>query len=469
VIDGGSGNDTVDYASNNGPVFVNLADNSLNLGAAENDTYVSVENVVGTDYNDRLYGDGEANSLYGQNGNDRLYGGGGADDLYASRTNNLIPLLAAAAAAPNFSETNQLYGEDGNDRLFSGAGSDLLNGGAGTDEASYRYALRGGVVADLANVDNNYNEADGDTYVSIENLTGSTYTDRLYGNTSANTITGLGGHDTLNGGGGSDILIGGLGNDTYEIDGGDTIVELVGEGTDTVRTTVNYTLAANLENLALQGSAAISGAGNNLDNVLNGAGNTAANNLYGLGGNDTFVVGVGDTIVENIGGGTDTVSSSLMNLYVDNYAHVENATLTGTGNYFAIGSSGNNVLTGNSGNNLLNGSLGTNTLTGGAGQDGYIFNTAISGNVTTITDFNVVDDTLRVDNAIFTNIGANGTLNAAFFRIGAAALDSNDYMIYNSSTGSLSYDADGSGAGVAIQFATLSTGLALTNADFLVI
>ena len=86
-----------------------------------------------------------------------------------------------------------------------------------------------------------------------------------------------------------------------------------------------------------------------------------------------------------------------------------------------------------------------------------------------ITDFSVRDDTVALDNAIFKAVGADGLLAASAFHIGAAAHDANDRIIYNSDTGALIYDSNGSAAGGAIQFATLTPHLALTNADFQII
>jgi Ca2+-binding RTX toxin-like protein len=85
----------------------------------------------------------------------------------------------------------------------------------------------------------------------------------------------------------------------------------------------------------------------------------------------------------------------------------------------------------------------------------------------TITDFNVLDDTIQLENAIFTKLTSTGRLNAGNF-VTDRPRDSNDYIIYNSKTGGLSYDADGNGAAAAVQIAVLGTGLALTNADFIV-
>ena len=83
--------------------------------------------------------------------------------------------------------------------------------------------------------------------------------------------------------------------------------------------------------------------------------------------------------------------------------------------------------------------------------------------------YNVVNDTIQLENAIFTALTATGTLAASRFRIGANALDANDNVIYNSATGALIYDADGNGAGAAVQVATIGVGLAMTNADIVVI
>ena len=105
-------------------------------------------------------------------------------------------------------------------------------------------------------------------------------------------------------------------------------------------------------------------------------------------------------------------------------------------------------------------------MTGGDGQD--IFQ-LINRSKDTITDFSVLDDTIQLENSVFTKLTATGVLNADNFKIGTAAVDANDYVIYNSDTGALFYDANGSGAGGATQIALLGTGLALTNTDFVVI
>ena len=154
---------------------------------------------------------------------------------------------------------------------------------------------------------------------------------------------------------------------------------------------------------------------------------------------------------------------------------MENLTLTGTAAINGTGNELNNVLTGNkrsnelragAGDDIMDGGLGKDVLTGGDGQD--IFQ-LINRSKDTITDFSVVDDTIQLENSVFTKLTATGVLNADNFKIGAAATDVNDYVIYNNDTGALFYDANGSGAGGATQIAVLGINLALTYADFFVI
>jgi len=122
---------------------------------------------------------------------------------------------------------------------------------------------------------------------------------------------------------------------------------------------------------------------------------------------------------------------------------------------------------GEAGVDVLDGGNDSDTLTGGTGADAFVFSTALGGgNVDVIVGYSVADDTIHLDVSIFTGIGL-GVLGANAFVIGAAAADGDDRIIYNPATGALFYDADGNGAGAAVQFATLGTGLALTSADVL--
>ena len=132
-----------------------------------------------------------------------------------------------------------------------------------------------------------------------------------------------------------------------------------------------------------------------------------------------------------------------------------------------------NTISGNSGNNAINGLGGNDVLTGAQGRDAFVFNTALnaSTNVDRITDFSVVDDTIRLDNAIFVALGGNGTLTANQFVANASGVVTNasQHIIYETDTGWLYYDSNGSAVGGSTHFATLAANLALTNADFVVV
>jgi VCBS repeat-containing protein len=147
-----------------------------------------------------------------------------------------------------------------------------------------------------------------------------------------------------------------------------------------------------------------------------------------------------------------------------------NRIFAGSGNDRLKGEGGNDLLVGGSGNDTLNGGAGLDTLIGGLGRDSFVFDAAlIASNVDTISDFSVVDDTIKLENAVFTTFGSTGTLSAGAFNTGSAATQSDDRIIYNPANGALIYDSNGSAAGGAVQFATIGIGLALTNQDFLII
>ncbi|HJU05429.1 MAG TPA: calcium-binding protein, partial [Nitrospiraceae bacterium] len=207
---------------------------------------------------------------------------------------------------------DRIMGLEGNDVIASGAGDDVLDGGTGADQMS------GGAGHDVYVVDQSgdtvQEESDEGTdtvrsrvtyalNANVENLT-LTGSDAINGagNAQSNVLTGNLAANVLDGGTGADRLIGGMGDDTYVIDNAsDTVFEAAQEGTDTVQSAVSFTLGANVENLALTGSAAISGAGNERDNVL--IGNSAANVLDGKEGADTLDGGAGADLL--IGGAGD--------------------------------------------------------------------------------------------------------------------------------------------------------------------
>jgi len=213
-------------------------------------------------------------------------------------------------------------------------------------------------------------------------------------------------------------------------------------------------------------------------NVLDGG--TGADYMEGKGGNDTYIVdNLGDTTLENSGTGSgyDTVRSSISWTLRSN---IEELVLTGKGNLNGTGNTSNNVLHGNSGNNVLNGhngndvlygGLGNDVLTGGYQKDTFVFDTALNAatNVDRITDFSVVDDTIQLDHTVFAAVGASLTAGEFVKNTTGLAQDRDDRIIYESDTGKLFYDSNGSAAGGSVHFATLQSNLALTFADFHVI
>jgi Ca2+-binding RTX toxin-like protein len=475
-LDGGGAFDQAIYADSSVGVMVFLYGYGSGLGyggTAEGDVLVNIENLAGSEYDDVLSGDGFRNELYGRNGNDTLKGGGGYD---------------------------RLAGDGGNDILMGGADGDYLHGGSGYDTASYE-GSSGGVVVSLITDSAAYGDAEGDQLDSIENVTGSNHGDNLIGDNGINvldggrgsdTLKGYGGSDTLrggdgddimNGGGGYDTMHGGLGNDTYQVDSLDWLVEYGGQGFDVVRTSTDFALTpgADIErletadpngtaNLLLYGNDSGNEiVGNNGHNYIDGQG--GVDYMTGRGGNDTYVVdNANDRVIENGGQGTDSV-----------YAYVSWTLTAGSDVEVVLAASGNNMnLTGNANGNVLRGNNASNTLNGGdgrdeltgfGGQDQFLFNTPLNAatNVDRVTDFSVADDTVLLDQTIFSSNLGLGNISAGEFVIGTAAQDANDRIIYDSGTGALFYDADGAGGNAQVQFAELSRGLALTNLDFLVV
>jgi Ca2+-binding RTX toxin-like protein len=321
---------------------------------------------------------------------------------------------------------NILHGNNGNNTIDGGTGLDTLIGGLGND--TYLVDTTTDTITENIN-EGTDTVSSSVTYtlgVNLENLTltgtnningtGNTLNNLLTGNTGNNILNGGIGDDSLNGGAGIDTLIGGLGNDTYLVDTAtDTITENANEGTDTVSSSITYTLGVNLENLTLT-SGSINGTGNALNNVITG--NSSNNTIDGDAGIDTLIGGAGndiylvdtstDTITENTNGGTDTVSSSVTYTLGVN---LENLTLTGTGNINGTGNTLNNLLTGNSGSNTIDagdgndtidGAAGIDTLIGGLGNDTYLVDTTTD----TITE-NASEGTDTVSSSVTYTLGVN--------------------------------------------------------------
>ena len=316
----------------------------------------------------------------------------------------------------------------------------------------------------------------------------------IIGTNGPDVLEGTPQADRLDGRGGADEMMGLPGNDTYIVGQvGDQVLEAVGDGTDTIRSTVTYTLPINVENLTLAGGAAINGTGNELNNRMTGnpAGNTlngraGSDRMFGRGGNDTYVVDRnGDRVTEAVGGGTDTVRSLVthtLSVNVENLRMIGGAAINGTGNVLANAITGNaaantlkglqgdDSLSGGGGRDLLIGGLGNDRLTGSVGLDVFLFDTPIvAANLDRITDFTPADDEMRLVGEFFPALSTAGTLPAAAFGLGVAAATAADRILYDSATGILRYDPDGTGPMASVRFGTLLNGAAVTNADFVVV
>jgi serralysin len=521
-----------------------LGANLEQLDASGTDS--SLLNLTGNALANTLTGNDAANTLNGGAGADTMIGGSG-DDVYlvdnagdvvteasssgddtvrvsivgtgsyslgANLENALLTNTLAFSLVGNALDNqltgnaaiNTLTGDDGDDTLDGGKGADILNGGDGDD--MYIVDTLADTITDSSGTDTvTANLAKG-TYVladGLENLIlGGKAAINGTGNADANALTGNNAANRLDGGAGADDMTGGLGNDTYVVDdAGDVVTESSSLATeiDTVESSVDYTLGANLEKLVLTGSAE-SGTGNSLNNTLTG--NSSANILDGAAGTDKLAGGAGDdeylvdlkvtgtgakavasledTVTEAAGAGEDTIvlrgtvsltnastlvlganleqldasgtGSSLLNLTGNALAN----TLTGNDAANTLnGGAGADTLSGGDGDDVLSGGLGLDVLTGGDGADIFLFNTAnATTNVDTLLDFTSGTDHLQLSHTIFSKFKAGEDVsdNLAIGTPQAA----NDYLVYDSSTGILSYDADGSGAKAAVQLAQLGAG-----------
>ena len=462
---------------------------SFTLGAnIENLNLLNYDNIngIGNDRNNVITGNAGNNILDGGTGADTLIGGAGNDtylvdnygDVIVESSNFLfeidtvqssvnwalganlenLTLIGTGNIAGNGNALNNvLIGNDGNNELNGLGGLDIMIGGKGNDAYVLDQAGELALVQELANEGTdtlyiNYAAATQTRTIDlglsnlhdVENVTllgagqftviGNDQNNTLLGNADANTLQGGAGDDILDGRAGADTLIGGTGNDTYVVDNyGDVITEtstLPGE-IDTVRSSVNWVLGANLENLTLTGTGNIAGSGNTQDNVL--IGNDGNNELNGMAGLDTMIGGKGNdaylldqtgelALVQELANeGTDTLyimygstpQTETVDLSIGNLLNVENVKLLGLGQFTLTGNNLNNTLTGNINANILDGGFGADTLTGGGGADifkfGAVNEMGVGANRDVITDFS----SLQGDKIDLTHFDAN-LLTAGF-------------------------------------------------------
>jgi Ca2+-binding RTX toxin-like protein len=495
VLDGAAGNDTVSYAFAAAGVTVSLATAGAQAtGGSASDTLISIENLIGSGFNDSLTGntannvlDGGAGSdfLNGATGADTMLGGDGTDSYAVDHTGDLVSesnadlatggndivysYLSAYTLNANVERLRLMLAGASNgtgnaldNTLYAGDGNNVLDGAAGNDTVSYAFASAG-VTLNLATAGAQATGGSGsDTLISIENLIGSGFNDNLTGNSANNVLDGGAGSDFLNGATGADTMLGGDGTDSYAVDhAGDLVSEsnssLATGGNDIVYSYLAaYTLTANVERLRLMLAGASNGTGNALDNTLYAS--DGNNVIDGAAGNDTVsyaFASTGVTVSLATAGAQATGGSAS-----DTLISIEHLT----------GSGFNDNLTGNTGNNVLTGGAGSDVLTGGSGSDTFDFN-ALSEMGLTNTTWDVITDfahgtdkldlaTLDADAALggdqaFTAPVLGGTFSGVFASPGDLYFDTTAHVLYGNT------DVD-----TAAEFAIQLVGVTiLTGAD----
>lgn len=548
--------DVITENTNEGTDLVNVAvataGQNYTLGAnLENAalTNTVAYNLTGNDLSNVLNGNAAANIIYGGIGNDVINGGDGSDIINGGIGDDSLD--GGASDLAGIATTDTLNGDAGNDvfwsRGFYGAG--IYNGGEGVDwldfsqsngiSSQIRSSEGVGVGVSLAlGKAYTYTKRSTDTVqtasnmvltlTGIENVRGTSQGDIVVGNAAANLIEGGAGDDFLYANsandnpidGTLDIVMGGVGNDTFGFlniygtgsynggDGADTVdfsnslvtfrdangigvyVNLATSyGSTYFLTSTSSYYNLSYTNLALSSIENISGTTQG-DYLV---GDTNANVINGVSGNDIMIGGLGDdiytidvltdVITENTNEGIDLVNVGVATAG-QTYtlaANIENAALTNAVAYNLTGNDLNNALTGNgminilnggAGNDILNGLDGNDAMTGGLGNDSFNFSSTLSANnIDTISDFLSGTDKIVLNSVIFTKLlnDTNLSDNLIVGGSGVKAIDANDYLIYNNFSKGLFYDADGSGLGTAVQFATLTNISTVSASDFVVI
>lgn len=269
--------------------------------------------------------------------------------------------------------------------------------------------------------------------------------DVLGGTALDDVLEARGGNDKVSAGDGDDYVDGGSGNDQLDGGAGDDYL-IGGAGNDKITDTAGNNFVDDLE-----GNAAITtGAGN--DDILTGSGNDkiaagdGENDVYSGAGNDNIVCGSGDDEIAG-GDGNDKIAA-------------------GNGFNDVDGGAGNDVIVCGSGSDIVGGGTGADKLSGGTGADAFLFDNLAVGGVDTINDFNAAEDLIALDTTIFTALA--GGINDGNFRAAKTALDADDFLVFDTQGGKLYYDADGNGAGAAVQIAIVKGSVTnLSAANFI--
>jgi serralysin len=516
VLLGGSGNDLMyggtgddvyyiqdagDQVIENGGEGSDRIAVSLSFALASGSEVETIETITQSDTTAlNLFGSEYAQLVIGNNGVNLLDGGGGDDVLVGLGGNDALVGGTGNDAMHGGLGDDAYYVQDSGDQVFE-------NGGEGVDRiaAFVSYALAAGSEVETI-------EAITQSATDALDLSGNEFAQLIVANQGVNLLNGgggndvlvsLGGNDVLLGGSGSDLMYGGTGDDVYYVeDSGDHVFENGGEGVDRIAASISFALAAGsevetIETITQSDTTALNLSGNEFGqliigndgvNLLDGGGGNDV--LLGLGGNDVLIGGAGDDVLgggtgndtyyvqdagdqvlENAGEGADRIATSVSYALAAG-SSVEALEALNTGDVAALDLSGNEfaqLIIANAGANVLNGGAGADVLLGLGGADSFAFTTALGGgNVDLLGDFVSATDKILLDDSVFTGLGL-GALGAGAFFVGAAANDADDRIIYDSATGALYFDADGNGAGAAVQFATADGHPPIVASDFTVI
>ncbi|MEM7062639.1 MAG: calcium-binding protein [Cyanobacteria bacterium P01_B01_bin.77] len=467
IFNGGVDRDTVKYEDATEEVGVNLTTGRGHKGIAKGDTYHSIENVWGSTYDDGITGDNQNNQLRGLAGDDNLDGRDGDDELDGGAGDDYLD------------------GGEGNDCFKGGEGDDWIEGGDGIDKVTYEDSSAG-IIVNLLDEDFSA-DVSGDSSISpVFTVLASSAQDG-YGTTDflfeVEKVIGSDHNDIFVGSLADETLDGGNGDDFFVINGGSNTVD-GGDGVDTVDyrssvTSVTIDLAkqtANNKGVNDTLKSIENAIGSRFDDTI--LGEDGGHILDGDAGNDTLAGGLGDDEIFG-GDGDDLIRGDLNRRDTQDEISGGNDILHGgkgndriggkTGDDQLYGDEGNDELWGGLGNDLLVGGQGEDILTGLTGADTFRFNSFDEGS-DTVTDFDQLQgDKLEILGTGFADDLVKGVLSADAFVLGSSAINADDRFVYDQSTGSLFFDADGSGTRAAVKIADLSNNANLTHGDILVI
>jgi Ca2+-binding RTX toxin-like protein len=342
VISGGDGIDKLIFDEGTKGVIVNLKAGTLTDSFGNNEKVTGIEIVIGTSFADKMTGSDKADYLVGGAGNDTLSGGLGQDEFYGGTGND------------------SLIGGNDSDYFVGGEGNDTLNGGSGFDLVDYSdEGGASGITVDLATKKATDTYGTTDTYVSIERVRGTDFADKLSGNGSVNMFEGGGGNDTIDGLGGDDILRGNFGDDVIKGGTGNDMLT-GGRGFDTLDggtgslDTVDYRADDGWHGVSVNMTTGLAedswGDSDTLVSIENAIGtdfadwfmgNSAANQLNGMGGNDTLSGGGGnDTFVFWAEHGNDQINDynagDILNLAAFGFTSVDDVIARSSGHELGV-------------------------------------------------------------------------------------------------------------------------------------